>query len=128
MLTDQSTPAEIEAFKQQKWLQGKGAMAALAGVQFVATNSQFTITKSTDAFYESICIGQVPREEIFRDRKNNTTYPLPEGRKQLRNRAIDLTDEDVLAIMGRWSRDESAVDLHAVVIAWGRDGAMTKRP
>lgn len=129
-MADFSTPEGLAAFAAEKQQQLAWALASgLPGLQSAATGRAFALTISTDDIYETVHIGQVPREEVERVKARGpdgkrifTVAPAPEERKQLKNRAIDLTDEQVVAILDRWSENKSALGLPFVRSVWDRSG------
>lgn len=128
-MADFSTQEGIDAFKAAKEEQLAWALACgLPGLQSAITGRVYALTISTDAFYETVHIGQVPRDEIERVKSSENgkrvyrTAVVPEERRKRINRSIDLTDEQVTQILDRWSEGRSAVDLPFVLSVWGRDG------
>lgn len=129
-MADFSTPEGLAEFKAAKGEQLAWALACgLPGLQSVTTGRTFGLTMSTDEFYETVYIGQVPREEFSRERtKGKDGKPvyeirlIPENKRKRGNRPIDLTDEQVTAILDRWAKGETALALPFVLSVWGRDG------
>lgn len=127
-MADFNTLEGVADFHANKRAQGEAAMASgIRGVQFVHTGRSYALICSTDDFYEAVCIGQEPRPETetYRDPANRRQIlqrELPDSRKQLKNKAIDLTDEQIVDVLDKWASRQTAFDLPFVIAVWGIDG------
>lgn len=134
-MADFSSQKGLAAFKVAKEEQLAWALASgLPGLQSAVTNRTYALTMSHNDFYETVLIGQVPRDQIEgvkgRDEKGKRTFTsslVPEARKERKNKAIDLTDEQVVEILDLWSELRSCLSLPFVASVWGHDGERTPK-
>jgi hypothetical protein len=76
-------------------------------------------------FYEGVIIGR--SEHAVPDHKRGLarqpiTVPLPEAKKPLNKRAVDLSDAQIDQIIAGWREGRSALDLPFVLAVYGQDG------
>ena len=121
------TFAQVPAFKARKlaqWQRLSGVMPGLQLVQSGEMGTQFMLTISTDDIYESLIFGQLPHVmmETTGAGRNIKRRPMPEARKPLDRRAIDLTDGELDQIIAAWREKQSALDLPFVLSVWDRAG------
>lgn len=120
--------AAIAAFKARKEVQGAAAMAVLPGVSMAASGERGTSISLCHDGRETVIIGQLPHAAtiVSGSAKNPVRRDMPNAKKPLEKRGIDLTDEQVGTIIATWGRGGSALE-HAFVAAVFKDGAWHKR-
>lgn len=106
------TDAEIAEFierKQRQW-QRLNAPTGTHMIQSGERGTQFVIANNSG---EAVIFGQLPHEvfEHVGSPRNSVRRPVPENRKPLNARAIDLTDEQLEAIIQAWVAGRSAVSV-----------------
>jgi hypothetical protein len=134
--------------KQAQWERiassSEGGGPAMPGLQLVRSGekrSTFMLVCSAipgpDAdgdgepgFYEGIVYGRLPQvvNEVKRGHAGQRiSVPVPEHRKPLTKRGVDLKDQEIDAVLACWKAGRSALDLPFVEAVWGRDGQMVTR-
>ncbi len=131
MLTDEAI-TDLAAFKARKKAQGESAMAALPGVSMVMSGergSQFVISIASDDIAEAVCIGQLPHIhfELVGSAKNPVRRAAPNERKPAEKRAIDLTDDQINAVLDRWRAGQSAASLEFLPFVFDGTGRIKIR-
>lgn len=124
--------AKVEAFREHKRAQWDRIAGSMPGLQFVASGergTQFMIVCSTPDFYEGVVIGQLAHlvMETYGSPAQPRRRAIPNAKKPLDRRGIDLTDEQVDAVLDRWRLGRSAIDLPFVAAIYDLSGlARTK--
>lgn len=111
--------AQLPLWKSRKAAQWERIAGTLPGLQLVKygeAGSSYMLTYSRDEFYESILIGRLP-QQVRRPARG----PRP-AETVITETLIDLTDEQIDAVLARWQRKRSAVDLDFIEAVWDRDG------
>lgn len=126
MLIEKDT-SKIAEFKARKVAQWERVAGVMPGLQFVASGergTQFMIVRSTDSFYEGVVIGQLPHVvmETFGSPANPRRRAMPDAKKPLGKRAVDLTDDEIDQVLARWRVGQSAWNLPFVLAVFGLDG------
>jgi len=137
----QALTPEWKSRKDAQWERIAGAMP---GLQLVATrkkgSSYMLVCSRTQGpdldgdgapgFYEGIVIGRRP-QLVYEQKKGragqNISIPMPEHRKPIEKRGVDLSDEEIDQVLAAWKVGRSALGLPFVSAVWGRDGQMRTR-
>ncbi|HEY1244367.1 MAG TPA: hypothetical protein VGF29_05995 [Hyphomicrobiaceae bacterium] len=135
----------LPEWKDRKDAQWARISAAMAGLQLVTTReggNQYMLVCHREAdeargvpeFYEGVLIGQLPLTVMERIRvrtgvaRDNRVVmgrrPMPDHKKPLHKRGVDLSDEEIDQVLERWRVRRSALGLPFVTAVWGRDGRM----
>lgn len=120
-------PDKIEAFKADKRAQWERIAGTMPGLQFVVSGergTQFMIVCSTPEFYEGVVIGQLPQVmmETIGTPASFRRRAMPNDKKPLDKRSVDLTDEQIDKVLARWKAKTSALDLPFVQAVYGISG------
>ena len=112
MPIDDVTGHEIEAFKARKlaqWERVKGALPGLQMIQSGEKGSQFVISNGT----EMVIYGQLPHVVLEQtgSRKNPVMKAVPNERKPLERRGIDLDDAAIDQIIAAWAAGRTAASI-----------------
>ena len=101
--------------KQSQWERIKGALHGLQLVTSGEQGTQFALVCSPhdESFYESVVFGQLPQIVLvaYGSRLNPRYRNAKEEEKPLEKRAIDLSDDQIDAILAKWANAESALSL-----------------
>lgn len=120
---------EFAALKRTQWARIEGA---IPGLQFVVSGerqSQFMVIHSTDDHYEGVVIGQLPQVVmvVTGPPAARRRVPLPDSKKPLDKRTIDLSDSEIDAVLDCWRRGRSAMTLDYISHAYDRRGQIVAR-
>lgn len=120
--------AVVAAFKARKAEQGAQAMLALAGISMTSSGergSSFTLCYDGR---ETVIIGQLPHIATVTtgSPRNPVRRDMPNDKKPIEKREIDLTDDQIAAIIATWKRGGSALE-HDFVPAVFADGRWQTR-
>lgn len=131
MLTDESL-TQLTAFKIRKTAQGAAAMAYAAGVSMVVSGeqgSQIVISIANDQIAEAVIIGQLPHIHLKStgSPKNPVRRDAPNDQKPVEKRAIDLTDDQVRAVLDTWAAGRSALEHDFIVAIYDSHGRLKVR-
>lgn len=122
-LTQEAIADSLE-FQERKIAQWQ--KFAAPGLQLVraANKTQWMLIYSVPEFYEGVVIGQLERREteVKMVARKKTAVDLPNNKKSIEKRGIDLSDDQVAKIVERWKAGKSAKSLKFVSCVWGRDG------
>ena len=135
MAFDPETRAFIpqwRAYKDAQWERFQGTIPGLQLIKSGEGQHQYELVCSRDAteeaqaFYEGVVIGQLP--QVLMERAGPRTRiggktarrPAPEHKKPVRLRAIDLSDEEIGAILACWELGKTALDMPCVITGSGR--------
>lgn len=118
---------KIAAFVARKIDQCERVQSRTPGIQIIVSGemrSQIMLVTSTDAMYEGVVVGQLPHVVVERTTggKNVGRRFAPEHKKPFEARAIDLTDEQVDAIVAAWVSGRSALTVPAVTHVYDKHG------
>lgn len=82
-----------------------------------------------DSFYESVVFGQFPQVvlEEYGSRLNRRYRDVPEDKKPLDKRAIDLSDDQHAQIIAAWRASTSAISLPFVTAVGTVDGKIIRK-
>lgn len=105
-----------KARKATQWERIAGMLPGLQLVKYGEAGSSYMLTYSVENFYESILIGRLP-QQVRRPARG----PRP-AETVITETLIDLTDDEIDAVLARWQTKRSVVDLPFVETVWGRDG------
>jgi hypothetical protein len=128
MLTEnaQATLSTWEAKKMAQWQRIAGRIPGLQLVRSGEAKSSFMLVCSTESFYEAVLIGQLEQVEremlsgasmfnpVYRDKHNSV--------KAIHRQAVDLSDEEIEAVVTQWGTGNSVARLPFVTTVWGIDG------
>lgn len=121
--------AIIPAWIAKKQAQWDAVKDTLPGLQLAVSGlkgTQFMLTCSAHdgSFYDSVVFGQLPSIVIEEHgSKFNRRYrEVPEDRKPIDAKAIDLSDQQIADVIARWSAKASASGLPFVPYVVGADG------
>lgn len=122
----------IAAFKARKTAQWERVAGTMPGLQFVSSGergTQFMIVRSTDDFYEGVVIGQLPHVvmETYGPPSSPRRRAMPNDKKPLDRRDVDLTDEQIDKVLARWRDGQSAVGLPFVQAIYDISGLAKTR-
>jgi hypothetical protein len=138
------TQAAIPAWNLRKQAQWERIASAMPGLQLVTSGekgSSYMLvcsqTRGPDfdhdgapGFYEGVVFGRLP-QVIVEHKKGRAgqriSVPVPEHKKPIEKRAIDLRDGAIDEIVEGWKAGRSALELPFVLAVWGRDGKMRAR-
>lgn len=117
----------ISAFKARKTAQWERVAGSMPGLQFVSSGergTQFMIVRSTDDFYEGVVIGQLPHVvmETYGPPANPRRRAMPNDKKPLDKRDIDLTDDQIDKVLACWRNEQSALGLPFVQAVYDLSG------
>lgn len=117
----------IEAFVARKLAQCRAVANRTPGLQIIVSGerrSQIMLVISTDDRYEGVVVGQLPHVVVERTTggKNVGRRFAPEHKKPFEARAVDLTDEQVDAIVAAWVSGRSALTVPAVTHVYDKHG------
>jgi hypothetical protein len=114
------------AKKQAQWDAVKDALPGLQLVVSGLAGTQYMLTCSAldGSFYESIVFGQLPQIvlEEYGSKFNRRYRDMPEDKKSIDARAIDLSDEQIATVLAHWAERKSAVGLPFIAYVVGADG------
>lgn len=124
---------EVEAiipdWKAKKHAQWEAVMDAMPGLQLATSGlagTQYMLTCSAHdgSFYESIVFGQLPTIvlEEYGSKFNRRYRDTAEDQKPIDARAIDLSDEQIAAVLAHWAAGKTAAGLPFVAYVVGADG------
>ena len=122
----------VAAFKARKIAQWQRVAGSMPGLQLVVSGergTQFMIVRSTDDFYEGVVVGQLPHVvmETYGPPSSPRRRAMPNEKKPLDRRDVDLTDEQIDKVIARWRDGQSAVGLPFVQAIYDISGlARTK--
>ena len=123
------TKAKIPAHRTKKlaqWERVKDTVPGLQMAQAGEAGTEFTLTCSAHdgSFYESIVFGALPQIVLRATgpRKFPVYKDVPEAEKPLDKRGVDLSDDQIDAILALWEKKQSAFSLDFVASVWGPDG------
>jgi hypothetical protein len=122
MPTQEEMLPQWTARKLAQYARALTRIPSLQLVRYGPDQSTFMLVCSTDDFYEGVIIGQPPRPQY--EWRGGERRPVPAHRKQSDRRAIDLSDDDIDAILTRWQSGRSALGLPCVSTVWDRSGQM----
>lgn len=117
------------ARKNAQWKEVEGTMPGLQLIRSGPLQSSFMLVCSTDDFYDGVMIGQLPQTqtEVVRRAPKLQIRDVPERRKLIDRRSIDLSDSQISQIVAGWRNGCSALELPFVIAVWGRDGQVRQR-
>lgn len=117
--------------KQAQWDRIKDSLHGLQLATSGEQGTQFTLVCSPhdESFYEGVVFGQLPQIALkpYGSRLNPRFKDMKDEEKPLEKRAIDLTNEQIDAILAKWASKESAISLPFVLAVIGPDGKMRVR-
>jgi hypothetical protein len=117
---------EHNARKLAQWERIKDTVHGLQLARSGEAGTEFVLTCSTHdgAFYESTVFGALPQVvlEPYGSARNPRYRDVPEARKPIDKRAIDLTDDQIDQVLALWEKKQSAFSLDFVTSVWGPDG------
>lgn len=123
------TPEAIEDsidFQHRKKAQWETFCVEIPGLQLIRTNnnSSWMLVCSQGDFYEGVIIGQLEQSmgEMKGPARARVRRELPNAKKPIEKRGIDMTDEEISKVIKRWKSGKSAAGLKFVPCVWGRDG------
>jgi hypothetical protein len=133
--------ARIPGWKARKNGQWERIAFAMPGLQLVTSGEKgnrymlvCSQTRGPDldhdgcpGFYEGVLIGALPQlvHEFKRGRAGQQIkVEVPEEKKPIEKRAVDLSDDQIDEIVEGWKAGRSALELSFVLAVWGRDGKM----
>jgi hypothetical protein len=127
--------AEVPAFKAKKQAQWERVKDSLHGLQLavsgeVGTHFVLTCSPHDDSFYESIVFGQLPSVvlEMYGSPLNPMYRDIEEAKKPFEAGRIDLTDDQVDAVITAWRAGQSALSLPFIAAVYGIDGQKRVKP
>lgn len=124
---------EIEAiipdWKTKKQAQWDAVKDTLSGLQLAVSGldgTQYMLTCSAHdgSFYESVIFGQLPQIvlEEYGSKFNRRYRDTAEDQKPIDARAIDLSDEQIAAVLAHWAVGKTAAGLPFIAYVVGADG------
>ncbi len=126
----QADLAKWNAAKLAQWEALASAMPGLQLVRYGPARSTFMLICSRADFYEGVVIGQLPQRVPVAGIAARRRRPVDSAndQKPIDARAIDLTDDQVNAILALWENGRSALPLFFVSGVCGRDGVLRPKP
>lgn len=129
---------EVEAiipdWKAKKDAQWSSVRDAMTGLQLMTAGDRgthYTLVCSAldDSFYEAVVFGQLPQVvlEEYGSRLNRRYRDIPEDKKPLDKRAIDLSDDQLAQIIATWRAGNSAISLPFVMAVGTIDGKTIRK-
>jgi hypothetical protein len=119
----QENASEFKALKKAQW---NKFSTKIKGLQLIRTHADtsWMLVCSRDAFYEGVLIGQLERQlgEMKGPARARVRKEVPNAKKPVNLRGVDLTDAQISKIIKKWKAGESAASLKFVSCVWGRDG------
>ena len=126
--------AIIPAWKEKKDAQWAAIKDAMPGLQLMTAGDRgthYTLVCSAldDSFYEAVVFGQLPQVvlEEYGSRLNRRYRDVPEDKKPLDKRAIDLSDDQIAQIIAAWRAGASAMSLPFVMAVGTVDGKTIRK-
>jgi hypothetical protein len=121
--------ATIAAFKAAKREQGTRALHELGGGSLICagqSGTQIMLRFERDGFAEGVVIGQMAQVHLVASgsRVNPILRDAPNDKKPIEKRAVDLTDAQVDAVIGRWLDGRSAADLPFITHVYDASGKL----
>lgn len=118
---------KIAEFKDRKSRQLARIAGTSPGLQIVVSGergTQFMVVCSTDTFYEGVVIGQLPHVvmETYGPPANPRRRAMPNDKKPLDKREIDLTDDQIDKVLACWRNEQSALGLPFVQAVYDLSG------
>lgn len=116
--------AQLPQWKARKAAQWERIATVLPGLQLVRYGEQQSahmLVYSTDDLYEGVIYGRLPKQRVKPPRG-----PRP-AETVIVEKLIDLTDEQIDAVLARWQAKRSALDLEFIEAVWDRDGRRKTR-
>lgn len=128
-MLEEKALAGIDEFKARKQAQWKKVADKLPGLQLAQSGergSQFMLICSTDHFYEGVILGQLPHVvmENYGPPVRPRRRAVPDERKPIERRSIDLTDAQIDQILSLWRSGTSALSLPFVAAVFDMNGLM----
>lgn len=124
-----ATAALIPDWKARKLAQWERVKDQLSGLQLAQSGesgTEFMLTRSTHdgSFYEGLVFGQLPQVllEAYGSPQRPRYRDVPEAKKPIDKRPIDLTDDQIDQVLALWDKQQSAFSLDFVVSVWGPGG------
>lgn len=128
MLTIEATEqiAPFLARKQAQWERFAGRIPGLGLVRSGQYGTSLMIYCSTETFYEATVIGQLAQRvpHVVGRGISRRIIDTPDRQKTVDKRGIDMTDGMIEEVLGRWAKEQTALDLDFVPGVWGRDGRL----
>lgn len=126
MLTEKD-PDKIAEFKERKAAQWSRISDEMTGLQCVSSGAhgtQIMVVLSSETHYEGVVIGQLSHVvmETVGSPMNPRKRHIPDDRKPLDKREIDLSDDQLDQVVARWKAGQSARSLPFISAVFGRDG------
>lgn len=118
---------KISVFKTDKHRQA-ATIIAPAGAQIIQAGeqgTQFTMATEIDGVHEAVIFGQWPHlvMKTGGSPKNPVKRTALDAEKPIEKRSIDMTDEQIRAVLAAWNAGQSAKGLPGVV-AFYRNGKL----
>lgn len=112
--------ADLAAYKARKVAQWERVASAIPGLQMIQSGDRgtsFTIGWSSGDDFEGVIFGQLPHVHLVLtgSPRNPVRRDAANDAKPIEKRAIDLTDEQIDAVIDAWRRGWSALTLPFVV-------------
>ena len=117
----------VQVFKTAKHRQA-GTLIAPAGAQIIQSGeqgTQFMMVREVAGVQEGVTFGQWPHlvMKTSGSPRNPVKRPALDAEKPIEKRSIDMTDEQVCAVLAAWNAGQSAKGLPGVV-AFYRNGKL----
>jgi len=123
---------DFKARKLAQWERVKDKVHGLQLAQSGEAGTEFMLTCSTHdgTFYESIVFGALPQIvlEPYGSPRNPRYRDVPEAKKPLDKRGVDLSDAQLDTILALWEKGQSAFALDFVASVWGPGGKRHIKP
>ena len=123
-MLDEAILKEVAPFIDRKTVQWGKFSNALPHLQLIQAgdHAQFMLVYSTEEFYEGIVIGQLPRIQIA-----GKGRIVPEAQRRAENQRIDLSDDQIDAVLVYWEDGKSALELPFIKSVWNREGREVRK-
>lgn len=112
--------------KLAQWEKIKDKIPCLQMARSGEAGTEFTLICSAHdgSFYESIMFGALPQIvlEAVGPTRAPRYRPVPENKKPIDKRAVDLSDDEIDQVLALWEKKQSAFSLDFVGSVWGPDG------
>ena len=107
--------------KQTQWERAAAILSPIHLVKYGTHQSTYMLVRSTSELYEGIIFGRLPKQRIKPQRGNRPPSV------ELVEALIDLTDEQIDAVLELWKRNRSALELEFIEAVYDRTGRRITR-
>jgi hypothetical protein len=101
---------------------------SIAGLQLIRSSkkgTQYMLTCSLPDFHESVIIAQLPQRQLEAiPHRINQFRPMPESKKDFKNREVGLSREQIDKVLEVWKQKKSANTLPFIDYVFDNKGRM----